>query len=91
MTDVFFTKPFLLPRDSLPHSQPGLRLDGTHQTLLGMSLALWVLVVVTRWERVKGVLMVWWGGMEPPTSATRCQNVLLRPLVPEGLREVVKF
>lgn len=50
-----------------------------------------VLVVVTRWERVNGVLMVWWGGMEPPTSATRCQNVLLRPLVPEGFREVVKF
>ena len=50
-----------------------------------------VLVVVARWERVNGVLMVWWGGMEPPTSATRCQNVLLRPLVPEGFREVVKF
>ena len=67
----FFPKPFLLPRGSLPHSRPGLRLGGTHQTLPGMSPALRVLVLLTPWERVKGVLMVWWGGVEPPTPATQ--------------------
>ena len=30
-----------------------------------------VLVLLTPWERVKGVLMVWWGGVEPPTPATQ--------------------
>lgn len=82
---AFFTKPFLLPRDSLPHSRPGLQLGGTHQTLPGMSPALWVLVVLTLWERVKGVPMVWWGVMELPTPATQVSKCASQTISPGRL------